>query len=70
MQSVAENEWIMYKARFGAFYRTPLEEHLRGLNVTTLVFVGCNSRTVLARASMRPLSEIPGRVVEDAVSGI
>jgi nicotinamidase-related amidase len=28
--------------RWGAFYRTRLDEHLRSLGVTTLSFAGCN----------------------------
>ena len=29
LQTVGDKEWIMYKARWGAFYKTRLEEHLR-----------------------------------------
>ena len=42
MQSIGSKEWIMYKPRWGAFYKTPLEDHLRQLGVTTLVMCGCN----------------------------
>jgi nicotinamidase-related amidase len=29
-QALGKNEWAMFKPRWDAFYRTPLEEHLRG----------------------------------------
>ena len=41
-QQVTANEWIMYKPRWGAFYATPLENHLHKLNVNTVVICGCN----------------------------
>jgi nicotinamidase-related amidase len=41
-QSLGRHEWIMYKPRWSAFYQTPLEEHLKGLGITTLVITGCN----------------------------
>jgi len=31
----------MYKPRWSAFYQTPLEDHLKGQGVTTLVICGC-----------------------------
>jgi nicotinamidase-related amidase len=42
LQEVASKEWIMYKPRWGAFYATPLETHLRELNTNTVVICGCN----------------------------
>jgi nicotinamidase-related amidase len=42
LQSLGRHEWIMYKPRWSAFYQTPLEEHLKGLDITTLVITGCN----------------------------
>jgi nicotinamidase-related amidase len=42
LQEIGRREWIMYKPRWSAFYQTQLEEHLRGLGVTTLVISGCN----------------------------
>jgi len=41
-QSLGRHEWVMYKPRWSAFYQTPLEEHLKGLGITTLVITGCN----------------------------
>jgi nicotinamidase-related amidase len=41
-QALGRHEWIMYKPRWSAFYQTPLEEHLKGLGITTLVIAGCN----------------------------
>ncbi|RLA86221.1 MAG: hypothetical protein DRG31_00820 [Deltaproteobacteria bacterium] len=35
-----EGERIIPKRRYSAFYRTPLEEHLRGLGVQDLVICG------------------------------
>jgi nicotinamidase-related amidase len=41
-QSLGRNEWAMYKPRWSAFYQTPLEDHLKGQGITTLVISGCN----------------------------
>jgi nicotinamidase-related amidase len=71
LQPLGTNEWAMYKPRWGAFYGTPLEEHLRGLGVTTLVLCGANfpncPRTSIYEASERDFRVV---VAEDAVSGI
>lgn len=71
LQQLGENEWVMYKPRWGAFYRTRLEDHLRWLSVTTLAFTGCNfpncPRTSIYEASERDFRIV---LVEDAVSGI
>jgi nicotinamidase-related amidase len=71
VQSIGEHEAIIFKPRWGAFYRTPLEEYLRALGVDTLVFVGCNFPNC-PRTSMYEASERDFRVVcvEDAVSGL
>jgi nicotinamidase-related amidase len=42
LHQVAMKEWIMYKPRWGAFYSTPLEKHLRKLNANTVIICGCN----------------------------
>jgi nicotinamidase-related amidase len=71
LQTVGPLEWIMYKPRWGAFFGTALEEHLRGLEVSTLVFAGCNfpncPRTSIYEASERDFRIV---VIEDAVSGL
>lgn len=41
-QNLGRHEWAMYKPRWSAFYQTPLEDHLKGQGVTTLVISGCN----------------------------
>lgn len=41
-QQLAEREWAMWKPRWGAFHRTPLDEHLRRLEVTTVVIPRTN----------------------------
>jgi predicted acetyltransferase/nicotinamidase-related amidase len=42
LQPLGEGEVAMYKPRWGAFYATPLDDHLRDLGVTTVVVAGCN----------------------------
>jgi nicotinamidase-related amidase len=70
-QAIGPREWIMYKPRWGAFYQTPLEEHLRGLGVNTIVLCGCNfpncPRTTIYEASERDFKIVP---VADAISGL
>jgi nicotinamidase-related amidase len=64
-------EWIMCKPRWGAFYRTSLEEHLIALGVTSIAFTGCNfpncPRTSIYEASERDFRIV---LVTDAVSGL
>ncbi|MGB6064213.1 MAG: cysteine hydrolase [Desulfomonilaceae bacterium] len=71
IQSIGDQEWIMYKPRWGAFYKTRLGEYLRQLEVDTLVFSGCNypncPRTSIYEASERDFRVV---IVEDAVSGL
>jgi nicotinamidase-related amidase len=68
-QPLGPAEWAVYKPRWGAFYRTPLDALLRGLGVTSLVFAGCNLPNC-PRASMIEASERDYRVglVDDAIS--
>jgi nicotinamidase-related amidase len=70
-QPLAPKEWVMYKPRWGAFFRTPLEQHLLALGVTSLAFAGCNfpncPRTSIYEASERDFRIV---LVEDAVSGL
>lgn len=70
-QSVGPKEWLMYKPRWGAFFGTALEQHLRNLGVSTLVFAGCNfpncPRTSIYEASERDFRVV---AIEDAISGL
>ncbi|MDP9016578.1 MAG: cysteine hydrolase [Thermoproteota archaeon] len=70
-QQVAVKEWIMYKPRWGAFYATPLENHLRKLNINTVVICGCNfpncPRTTVYEASERDFRVV---LIKDATSNV
>jgi len=70
-QNIAEQEYIMYKPRWGAFYGTGLEAFLRSIQVDTLVFAGCNFPNC-PRASIYEASERDFRIVliKDALSGL
>lgn len=71
IQTVGANEVIIYKPRWGAFYKTPLEQYLSEQNISTLVFCGCNfpncPRTSIYEASERDLRVV---LVDDAISGL
>ena len=71
LQQVGPGEVVIYKPRWGAFYETPLDDHLRRQGVSTIVFCGCNFPNC-PRASIYEASERDFRVVlpEDAVSGL
>jgi nicotinamidase-related amidase len=71
IQAIGPGEVAIYKPRWGAFYLTPLEAHLRGLGVDTLVFCGCNFPNC-PRSSVYEASERDFRLVlaTDAVSGL
>lgn len=70
-QPAGEKEWILYKPRWDAFHSTPLESHLRGLGVSTVVVAGCNfpncPRSTVYGASMRDFRAV---LIRDAVSGV
>ena len=70
-QEVGPQEWIMYKPRWSAFYRTDLDEFLAARSVDTVVVCGCNfpncPRTTIYEASERDYRLI---VVSDATSGM
>ena len=70
-QDVGPGEVVMYKPRWGAFYGTTLEDHLRRRDVSTIVFCGCNFPNC-PRTSIYEASERDFRVVlaDDAVSGL
>lgn len=71
VQELGPDEVAIYKPRWGAFYDTPLEAHLRRLDVSSLAFCGCNfpncPRTSIYEASERDFRVV---VVENAVSGL
>lgn len=69
-QVVSKNEFIIYKPRWGAFYKTILEDLLKSMNVNTLIFCGANYPNCL-RTSIYEASERDYRIVlvEDAISG-
>jgi nicotinamidase-related amidase len=71
IQTIGANEVVIYKPRWGAFYHSPLEEHLRRLEISTLIFCGCNYPNC-PRASIYEASERDFRIVlvDDAVSGL
>ena len=70
-QQVGPAEHVMYKSRWGAFYATGLEQHLRESSSNTLVFAGCNfpncPRTSIYEASERDFRIV---LVSDAISGL
>jgi nicotinamidase-related amidase len=70
-QQIGPAEHVMYKPRWGAFYQTNLEEHLRSNGIDTLVFAGCNFPNC-PRASIYEASERDFRIVlvSDAISGL
>lgn len=71
IQQLGPGEVAIYKPRWGAFYKTPLEPHLRELGVSTLAFCGCNfpncPRTSIYEASERDFRAV---LAEDAISGL
>jgi nicotinamidase-related amidase len=71
IQELADNEVAIYKPRWGAFFQTPLESHLRTHAISTLVFCGCNfpncPRTSIYEASERDFRVVLAR---DAISGL
>ncbi|WP_255564665.1 cysteine hydrolase family protein [Candidatus Mycobacterium methanotrophicum] len=69
-QQLGNHEIVLYKPRWGAFFATTLNDHLRQQNIDTVVVAGCNypncPRTTIYEASERDYRVI---LVEDAVSG-
>lgn len=69
LQDAGPNEVVMWKPRWSAFHRTPLEQHLSALGVDTLVVAGCNfpncPRATIFDASERDLRVV---IATDAVS--
>ncbi|PRX02479.1 UNVERIFIED_ORG: nicotinamidase-related amidase [Actinomadura viridilutea] len=70
VQPLADGEYAVYKPRWSAFYRTPLQRHLDDLGVDTLVVAGCNypncPRATIYDASARDYRLV---IAEDALSG-
>ena len=68
---LSPSEWIFYKPRWSAFYSTGLEEHLRRLDIDTVVVAGCNFPNCPS-ATLFDATERNFRVVlvSDAVSGL
>jgi nicotinamidase-related amidase len=70
-QHLGPSEVAIYKPRWGAFYDTVLEDHLREMHIDTLVFCGCNfpncPRTSIYEASERDFRIVLAR---DALSGL
>jgi nicotinamidase-related amidase len=62
LQAVGPAEWYIYKPRWGAFYRTVLQQHLESLGVNTIVLAGCNYPNCI-RATTYEASERDFRVV-------
>jgi nicotinamidase-related amidase len=71
LQMLAPGEWAMWKPRWGAFHRTPLDDHLRALEVSTVVIAGCNYPNC-PRATAYGASEHDYRTLlaADAISGL
>jgi len=71
IQEMSSHESIIYKPRWGAFFKTPLESHLKKLGIDTLIFVGCNFPNCPC-ASIYEASERDFRIVlvADAMSGV
>lgn len=70
-QQIGPHEHVMYKPRWGAFYRTDLGDFLDRLSVDTIVVCGCNfpncPRTTIYEASERDYRIV---FVPDATSGV
>ena len=70
-QPLGADEVAIYKPRWGAYFETPLEAHLRERGVSTVVFCGCNFPNC-PRTSIYEASERDFRVAlaSDAISGL
>jgi nicotinamidase-related amidase len=71
VQALGDGEVVMYKPRWGAFFQTPLHEHLARAGVTTIALCGFNfpncPRTSIYEASERDFRVV---AVTDAISGL
>jgi nicotinamidase-related amidase len=70
-QQIGSNESVMYKSRWGAFYKTNLEPFLLDKNLDTIIICGCNfpncPRTTIYEASERDFRVV---LAEDAMSQV
>ena len=70
-QRIGPGEYVMYKPRWSAFYRTDLADFLETRGVDTVVVCGCNvpncPRTTIYEASERDYRIV---FVPDATSGV
>lgn len=70
-QKLTNQEWAIYKPRWGGFFNTGLEQLLQKLHISTLVMTGCNfpncPRTTIYEASERDYRIV---LVRNAVSGL
>jgi nicotinamidase-related amidase len=68
---IGTNEVVMWKPRWSAFFRTPLDAELRSREIDTVVVAGCNypncPRAAVYDASMRDYKVL---VISDAISGL
>jgi len=68
-QELADNEYVFYRPRWGAFHNTSLEEELRSRGITTVVICGFSfstgTRATVYEASARDFRIV---VVPDAIS--
>ena len=71
IQHIGTKEAVIYKPRWGAFYKMSLEDYLHKLGVSSLAFTGCNFPNC-PRASIYEASERDFRIamIDDAVSGL
>ncbi len=69
VQALGAHDYAIHKPRWGAFYRTPLEDFLREHGITTLIIAGCNypncPRTTIYEASERDFRLV---LAQDAMS--
>lgn len=69
LQSLTDDEVVLYKPRWSAFYRTRLEDWLTGRGITSVLIAGCNlpncPRATLFDATERDLR---AGIATDAVS--
>jgi nicotinamidase-related amidase len=71
IQTITENEVIIFKPRWGAFYGTTLHAYLQAHKISTVIFTGCNfpncPRTSIYEASERDYRTV---LITDAISGL